>query len=93
MIKRKARATLPEKEAEYFERRAILAARREALRASEDVSAVDRAQLLAEVTVMIADLETEIDQWKNVKAMAEAQERATFAGEYADAVVSDASDD
>jgi hypothetical protein len=93
MIKRKARVTLTEKEAQFVERRAMLAARREALRASEDVSSVDRAQLLAEVAVVIADLETEIDQWRNVRAMAEAQERATAAGEYADAVVAEAGDD
>jgi hypothetical protein len=89
MIKRKARITITEREALYLERRAALNARREAVLADDEMSEVDRTQLKAELAVVIADLETEIDQWKNVRAMAEAQDRAYTAGRYAETAVED----
>lgn len=92
MIKRKQRLSLTEREAAYLERHAALEARREALRANKEMAKVDRAQRLAELAVEFADFETELDQWRNVRAMEEAQERATEAGTYAEDVVAETSD-
>jgi hypothetical protein len=92
MIKRKNRVSAIEREELLLERRAALLARYETVRSSEDLTKIDRAQRLAELAVVLADFEIEIDQWKNVRAMDGAQERATAAGIHADNVVADVCD-
>lgn len=92
MIKRRERLTMTERDEAYLERRAAMIARHEALRSNHEMSKVDRAQRLAELAVEFADFGVEIDQWKNVRAMEEAQERATEAGIYADNVVAEVDD-
>jgi len=92
MIKRKPSARAMDREELLLERRAALIARHEAVRSNEDMAKVDRAQRLAELAVVLADFEIEIDQWRNVRAMEKAQERATEAGIYADEAVADVDD-